>query len=39
MLELKEITKKFGKKEILKGISCAFGKGVYGLLEGKNMYF
>ena len=32
MLELKEITKKFGKKEILKGISYAFGKGVYGLL-------
>ena len=39
MLELKEITKKIGKKEILKGISYAFGKGVYGLLEGKNMYF
>ena len=32
MLELKEITKKFGKKEILKGISYTFGKGVYGLL-------
>ena len=32
MLELKEITKKSGKKEILKGISYAFGKGVYGLL-------
>ena len=39
MLELKEITKKFSKKEILKGVSYAFGKGVYDLLEGKNMYF
>ena len=33
MLELKEITKKFGKKEILKGISYTFGKGVYGLIK------
>lgn len=32
MLELKELTKKFGKKEILKGISYHFENGVYGLL-------
>ncbi len=39
MLELKEITKKFGKKEILKGIRYTFGKGVYVLFRrNKNIY-
>lgn len=32
MLELKDLTKKFGKKEILKEISYNFETGVYGLL-------
>lgn len=32
MLELKSITKKFGKKEILHGIDFEFEKGIYGLL-------
>lgn len=32
MLELKNVTKKFRKKEVLKGIDYKFEKGIYGIL-------
>lgn len=35
MLELKNITKKYGKKEALKDTNISFDKGIYGLL-GRN---
>lgn len=32
MLEIEDLSKSFGKKEILHNISCNLGNGVYGLL-------
>mgnify|MGYP000467755745 CR=1 FL=1 len=32
ILELKSISKSYGKKTVLNNISCAFDSGVYGLL-------
>lgn len=31
-LELKSISKSYGKKQVLNNLSCKFGKGIYGLL-------
>ncbi|MCM1245757.1 MAG: ATP-binding cassette domain-containing protein [Roseburia sp.] len=32
MIEIKKVSKRFGKKEVLRDISCVIEKGVYGLL-------
>lgn len=32
MVELKKVSKKFGKKVVLQDVNCILGKGVYGLL-------
>ena len=32
MLEIKNVSKRYGKKEVLTGINCNFESGIYGLL-------
>lgn len=32
MIEVKHVSKRFGKKQILNNISCTIEKGIYGLL-------
>ncbi len=32
MIEIKNVSKRFGKKEVLKDVSCSMDRGIYGLL-------